>query len=514
MFSCSDQDSTRGSAPHPNLLLVIADDVSYPHLGAYGTDWVTTPACDRIAAEGFTFMQAYTPNPKCGPSRSVLLTGRNPWQLGPAMNHIAIWPDTLGTIWEALDRAGYHAGFTGKGWAPGDPGERDGQRRQLTGRGYHDHKLTPPTPAISNNDYAANFGKFLQDRQPDQPFAFWYGSLEPHRAYAFGSGVAVGGKSLDQIDRVPAYWPDTDSVRHDLLDYALEIEHFDRHLGRMLDTLEAHGELDNTLIIVTADNGMPFPRVKGQQYHDSHHLPFLVRLPGGVGGPADIAGQVQAYTNFIDVAPTLADFAGLSENDLNEMKPFQGRSLRPLLDGEVPDDWPDHILFAKERHDVGRPGDHGYPIRGIREGDKLLLVNYEPQRWPAGDPLTGYLNTDGSATKSVILHQRRNSDPTYWELNFGRRPPIEFYDLTTDTDCVHNLAGDPDYAADIERMRTRMENELAAQGDRRMLGRGAEYEAFPVAWENQRGYYEKFVAGDTVAAPWIFVDDYESLLPQ
>jgi hypothetical protein len=99
-------------------------------------------------------------------------------------------------------------------------------------------------------------------------------------------------------------------------------------------------------------------------------------------------------------------------------------------------------------------------------------------------------------------------------MNFGRRPPVELYDLATDSDCINNLADRPEYAADIERLRTRMENELADQGDRRMSGRGAEYEAFPVAWEDQRGYYEKFVAGDTVRAGWIHSDDYETLLPE
>ncbi|MEM9261655.1 MAG: sulfatase-like hydrolase/transferase, partial [Bacteroidota bacterium] len=251
VFSCGQEPA------RPNVLLVIGDDISFPHLGAYGTDWVNTPNCDRLAAEGLTFTNAYTPNAKCGPSRSILLTGRNGWQLGTAINHIANWPDTIGTIWEALGASGYHAGFTGKGWAPGNPGERNGKKRELTGRNYSDLKATPPTTKISNIDYAANFGAFLQDRASDQPFAFWFGSLEPHRAYEFGTGVSVGGKSLTDIQEVPAYWPDVDSVRHDMLDYALEIEHFDQHLGRILDTLEAHGQLENTLIIMTADNGMP-----------------------------------------------------------------------------------------------------------------------------------------------------------------------------------------------------------------------------------------------------------------
>ena len=491
----------------PNVLLVIGDDISFPHLGVYGTDWVNTPNCDRLAAEGLTFLNAYTPNPKCGPSRSVLLTGRNSWQLGPAMNHIAYWPDTLNSVWEALGEAGYHTGFTGKGWAPGNPGRRNGKRRELTGKRYSEIKLEPPTREISTVDYAANFGAFLQGRSDDEPFAFWYGSLEPHRAYEFGSGSRLGGRSADAIDRVPAYWPDVDSVRQDMLDYAYEIEHFDRHLGRMMDTLAARGELDNTIIIVTADNGMPFPRVKGQLYHDSHHLPFLVRFPPGIERSG---ATVEELVNFIDVAPTLADYCGL------DVAPFdyQGRSLRPLLEGSTPQDWPDFVLFGKERHDIGRPNDNGYPIRGIREGDHLLLVNYEPERWPAGHPVTGYLNTDGSATKSFILHQFRAGNDKYWQLNLGRRPAVELYDLSADTDCIDNLAANPRYAADVERLRTRMENELAAQGDLRMAGRGSEYEAFPSSNDSQRGYYGKFMAGDTVTAAWVNKDDYEASLPE
>ncbi|MEM1359100.1 MAG: sulfatase-like hydrolase/transferase, partial [Bacteroidota bacterium] len=382
---------------------------------------------------------------------------------------------------------------------------------ELTGVNYSDIKLPPPTTKISNIDYAANFGAFMQDRKADQPFAFWFGSLEPHRAYEFGTGVSVGGKSLRDIEEVPAYWPDVDSVRHDMLDYALEIEHFDQHLGRILDTLEAHGQLDNTLIIMTADNGMPFPRVKGQLYHDSHHLPFLVRFPPGIKRAGT---QVQSLVNFIDVAPTLADYCGLTAEDLSALKPFQGQSLRPLFEGVTPVDRLDFVIFGKERHDVGRPNDWGYPIRGIRQGDKLLLINYEVGRWPVGDPLTGYLNTDGSATKSVILHQYRAGNDKYWQQNFGRRPSVEFYDLSKDLHCVNNLADDPTYTADIERLRTQMENELTAQGDLRMMGRGETYEGYPVAFDDQRGYYEKFIAGDTVRAGWIFPDDYETHLPE
>ncbi|MEM9928363.1 MAG: sulfatase [Bacteroidota bacterium] len=490
----------------PNVLIVMGDDISFPHLGVYGTDWVRTPNCDRLAAEGLTFTNAYTPNPKCGPSRSILLTGRNGWQLGQAINHLAFWPDSVATIFEALGKAGYHTGFTGKGWAPGDPGDSNGKKRELVGPAYSQIKLTPPTTKISSIDYAANFGAFLRQRKAGKQFAFWYGALEPHRAYEFGTGVSLGGYSLAEIDEIPGYWPDTDSVRHDLLDYALEIEHFDHHLGRMLDTLAVHGELDNTLIIVTADNGMPFPRVKGQLYHDAHHLPFLIRFPAGI---KEASTQVQSLVSFADVAPTLADYCQLESDALHLMGWFQGRSLRPLLEGKHPADWPDFALLGKERHDTGRPNDQGYPIRAIRQGDYLLIVNYKPDRWPAGHPRTGYLNTDASATKSYILHQYREGNDHYWQLNFGKRSSIELYNLAEDPHCLANLAQDPAHAAIIEKLRTKMENELVAQGDLRMAGRGHEYEAFPIAFPDQQQYYEKFVAGDTVKAGWIIPDDYE-----
>jgi N-sulfoglucosamine sulfohydrolase len=101
----------------------------------------------------------------------------------------------------------------------------------------------------------------------------------------------------------------------------------------------------------------------------------------------------------------------------------------------------DHVLIGKERTDVGRPHNWGYPIRGIVTASHLYLRNYEPTRWPAGNPETGYLDTDGSPTKTLILELgRQNRADHFWQLNFGMRPAEELYDVRTDTDCVHNLA--------------------------------------------------------------------------
>ena len=117
------------------------------------------------------------------------------------------------------------------------------------------------------------------------PFCFWYGSNEPHRDYEYGSGVEKGGKEITSISEVFKFWPDNEIVRNDILDYAFEIEYFDNHLVKMIDILKKKGELENTIIIVTADNGMPFPRVKGQEYEYSNHMPLAIMWGKGIKNP-------------------------------------------------------------------------------------------------------------------------------------------------------------------------------------------------------------------------------------
>lgn len=191
----------------PNILFCLADDVSYPYWGAYGCSWVRTPNIDHMARQGMLFMNAYTCNAKSGPSRSCILTGRNTWQLEEACNHFAIWPQKFKTFTEVLDENGYVVAKTGKGWAPGDPGLKDGKKRELIGTSYDRIKLSPVTSEISNIDYAANFNDFIDSRDKTKPFFFWYGGLEPHRAYEYGSGVKKGKYNLESIDRIPGYWP-------------------------------------------------------------------------------------------------------------------------------------------------------------------------------------------------------------------------------------------------------------------------------------------------------------------
>jgi arylsulfatase A-like enzyme len=491
----------------PNILFLIADDWGRGHAGAYGCSWVKTPNFDRVAKEGLLFLNAYTPTAKCTPSRSSIMTGRHPWLLGAAANHQCIFPPERGIFPETLIKNGYTYATTGKVWGPGTSLKADGSLRPMTGQQYSKHNAKPPATGMSRNDYAANFHEFLGDTKPDQPWFFWLGFHEPHREYEEGSGIRVGGKKLTDIDRVPAFWPDNATVRGDMLDYAVEVEHLDRHLGLVLADLEKRGELDKTLIIVTSDNGMPFPRVKGSTYENANHLPLAIRWPQGIKNPGR---KVADYVSFVDFAPTFLEVAGIHW-PTQELDPSSGHSLTDIFrsgqDGQSNVER-DHVLIGRERNDLGRPGDVGYPVRGIVKNGMAYLENCEPSRWPACNPETGYMDTDASPTKTFILNARREkgSDP-YWELCFGMRPGQELYDLSKDSDCVKNLAQTS--VVDLEKLRTQMWVELKAAGDLRAVGRGAEYEAFPHNDQKKRFFYDRFMKGELIDAPWVKKADFE-----
>ncbi|WP_020527871.1 sulfatase family protein [Flexithrix dorotheae] len=509
LYSCNKEGDNNTTLKKPNILFCIADDASFEHMGAYGCSWVKTPGFDRVANEGILFNRAYTPNAKCSPSRSCILTGRNSWQLEEAANHVPKFPSKFKTYFEALKDNGYFTGHTAKGWAPGDPGEINGQKRQLVGPAFNKHTIEPPAKHISGNNYTENFKDFLSQKPEDKPFCFWYGSTEPHRAYEFGAGINKGDKKLEDIDRVPAFWPDNDSVRTDMLDYAFEIEYFDLHLQKMLAYLEEIGELDNTLIVVTSDNGMPFPRIKGQEYELSNHLPLAIMWKNGIKKPGR---EVNDYVSFIDFVPTFLEVAGLSL-EKSGMAAFQGLSLSDIFNSEksgIVNPKRDHVLIGKERHDVGRPNDWGYPIRGIIKDDMLYIENFETSRWPSGNPETGYLNCDGSPTKTVCLDSRLMADrKKYWDLNFGKRIEEEMYKVDVDRDCMTNLALNASYSELKRNLKEQMYKELQAQEDPRMFGNGQYFDNIKYVDPNTTNFYERYMNDEKMNAGWVNLSDFE-----
>ncbi|MDA1273193.1 MAG: sulfatase [Verrucomicrobia bacterium] len=475
----------------PNILIAISDDQSWLHTSALGCRAVRTPAFDRVAAQGVLFRNCFAGSPGCSPSRAALLTGRHHWQLQEAGTHASSFSREYVTFPELLETSGYDVGFTGKGWGPGN-WKITGRTRNPAGPEYNQHQLKPPRKGISNNDYAANFGDFLASRSKEKPFCFWFGGHEPHRQYEPGSGVR-DGKRLADIS-VPPFLPDTPEVRSDLLDYCVEIEWFDLHLSRIMKLLEEAGEMENTLVMVTGDNGMPFPRAKANAYEYGIHVPLAIAWPKRVPG----SRTVDDLVGFVDLTATILDAANVSHPAKSgEALAMSGRSILSILTSEkqgLVDASRKSVFSGRERHSSSRVDNLGYPCRALRSQDYLYIRNFHPERWPAGDPQKfepngslgpmhgGYHDIDACPTLTFLIEHKTDAPiGRFLDLAVSKRPSEELYDINEDPGCLRNLALDPAFESVRKELGDTLLRYLTETGDPRTSGN-------PEIWETYRRY--------------------------
>ncbi len=450
------------AASRPNILFCIADDWGWPHAGAYGDPVVRTPAFDRLADEGVLFENAFVTAPSCTACRNSILTGQWHWRLEEGGN---LW-STLHPKYPVypllLEDNGYCVGHWRKAWGPGD--------WKVLGR-----DRDPAGPTFKS------FPAFLKSRPKQKPFCFWLGTSDPHRPYKWQSG-AGSGIDIDRI-QLPADLPDHETVRHDVADYYYEVQRFDRDVAAALKQLEEAGELENTIIVMTGDHGMPFPRHKCQLYDSGTHVPLAVRWGAKVQGNR----RVTDFVSLSDLAPTFLEAAGVAIPS-----PMTGRSLLSLLtsnqSGRV-ERARDHVLTGRERHGQSqeKPNSGGYPMRAIRTDDFLYIRNFSPDRWPGGSADAekafggnAHGDCDGSATKTFVIdHRDDRSFRQFYELAFAKRTGQELYDLREDPDQLTNVAGQSAYAEVQEQLSKRLIGKLRATEDPRVIGDGEVFDTYP-----------------------------------
>jgi len=438
-------------AKRPNIVILIADDWSYPHAGALGTKGIKTPNIDRLVKKGRNFTRAFVAAPSCSPSRAALLTGRYPHALKEGGNLWGFVPAEYVCYTDLLEMAGSIVGFTGKGWGPGSL-EGSGRTRNPAG------------------DRFKNVRDFLAARKKDQPFCYWFGSSNPHRPYKNGAGLEAGLK-LDDV-KVPRVWPDTKEVRSDILDYFEEVMAFDRQIGDVLQALADAGELGDTLILVLSDNGMPFPRGKATLYDLGVHVPLIASWPGRV--PEDT--QCNSFISYVDIAPTLLEAAGVKG-----AKGIQGKSFLDILTSDKQDVGRNAVYFERERHANVRKGDIGYPARAVRTEKWLYIRNFRSDRWPAGDPETHFSvgkfgDIDDGPTKQAILKLKDGTlhERDLWDLSVGKRLEDELYSLRDDPGQITNLAYNYEHLEVKNKMRAQLEVWMRATDDSRLADGGGD----------------------------------------
>ncbi|GEO06497.1 heparan N-sulfatase [Adhaeribacter aerolatus] len=401
-----------------NILLIIADDMS-KHAGVYGEKAIRTPGIDAVAASGVVFNNAFCTASSCSPSRASILTGKYPHQLEEGGNLWGTLPAKFPNYTRTLARAGYTVGLTGKGWGPG----------QALPGGYQEN---PAGPAFKN------FAEFIAKLPAGKPFCFWLGPSDPHRPY---EAELKNKTEINKAEiKVPGWLPDNAAVREDLMDYLAEVKRFDQTIEEAVKLLKQKGLYNNTLIIVTSDNGMPFPRAKANVYDSGSNIPLVMSW-------GNHFGKGKYYNEFVtlaDIAPTILEVAGLKTTD-----PMTGKSLLPLLQKNQQDKRYGQVFLERERHASVRDNNLSYPVRAIRTKDYLYIENLRPDRWPAGNPnLTvppsPFGDIDNGGSKKFLIENRNNAAAAKWvAASLEKRPARELYILQNDKDQLHNVAEAP-----------------------------------------------------------------------
>ncbi|MBL9187776.1 MAG: sulfatase [Opitutaceae bacterium] len=506
--------AAQAAAPRWNILFVFADDwgrYASVYAGLDGkpsiNDAIKTPHVDRIAREGVAFRRAFVNAPSCTPCRSSLLSGRYFFNTGrAAILQGAVWDEKIPSFPLLLRDAGYHIGKSYKVWSPGTPADAPfgGQQHayEKSGRAPNnfseeatDRVAKGLTVAAAREEILAqvrgNFDAFLADRKPGQPWHYFFGTTTTHRKWIKGSGKKLWGIEPDALKgKLPAFYPDVPEIREDIADYLGECQAVDAYLGVLRARLEAAGELDRTLIVLSGDHGMPgVPSGKCNLYDHGTAVPLVMRVPGGKPGRV-----VDDFVCLPDLAPTFMEIGGAPVP-----AGLYGRSLLNVLrsdrSGQVEADrtW---VITGRERHvEDARAGYLPYPMRALRTKDFIYIRNFAPDRTPMGDNGTaltssqdvlenttrvGLSDMDGSPTKAWLIAHR--DDPQWkwhYEHAFGRRPAEELYDLRTDPDQVKNVAADPAYAQTKAEMGARLMKTLIEAKDPRVTGDGQTFDRPP-----------------------------------
>ncbi|MDE0770366.1 MAG: sulfatase [Opitutaceae bacterium] len=504
-----------GSEP-PNILFFFADD-----WGRYASiyadpkspsmnDVIQTPNIDRIGREGVVFKNAFVPVASCTPCRSSLATGRYFWNCGSGA-----FLNPGGSSWtkdnnpfnrlpkfvDGLADSRYHTARSGKTFAF-TPTKTSGKERALPvykdkfpRYGLYVGEATDETERLERHNYVIErarneIKKALLGTPDGKPFFFVFGPINVHRPYVADSGENLWGINPDDLKGlIPKFLPDVEDVRRDFADYLGEILALDLMLGVMLEELEASGELDNTLVILSGDHGIPgVPRGKTNCYDLAIQAPLLMRWPGHI----QPGRTVDDFVNLMDLGPTLLELAEAEIPDGMVGRSFL-EQIKSKQSGWI-DSTRDHVIVGRERHyHSARAGNLPYPMRAVRNKDYLYIKNFKPDRWPMGDPhnwntdqkptydelhtQTAVTTTDldASLTKAYMFTHRDD----HFELTLGKRPMEELYDIKNDPDQLHNLlalhsshsdewAEDPSKASVLKDLRQKIDSVMLATSDPRL----------------------------------------------
>jgi arylsulfatase A-like enzyme len=439
-------------ASKPNILFVLSDDHSYPYLGLYGSDWISTPNLDRFGREGMVFERAFTAAPQCVPSRTALMTGRSP--VAARMGRFsAPLPADVITVPEVLRTQGYYTGVCGRYF------HLDGVNnpQPTTGQVYEKYQLRTWKKRVDFMDVSNQgqitklFQQFLAQAPSGRPWFFWINFSDPHHPWNSGP------RPIDPARvKVPGHLPDLPGIRQDLAQYGGEVESADRSFGEIMDVLKKSRQEANTLVVFMGDNGMAFPHGKGSLYDPGLNVPLMARWPGRIK-----PRTARALISGEDIAATFMDAGGAARPT-----GVSGQSFLPLLLGREYRER-DYIFAARFHHGndtfTANTRANTWDLsRAVRSQRYKLIYNVTPgmEYYPvdsARDP----------SWQEMLAAHRDGKLPAQIERTYFQspRPVLELYDLDADPSELNNLAGSPELRDVQQTLMAAMQEKMILDAD-------------------------------------------------
>jgi len=399
----------------PNILWLTCEDNNVNWVGCYGNPHADTPHIDRLAEEGFQYMHCYANAPVCAPSRSTWITGIHAVSMGthPMRSRYPIPHDTIKYYPDLLKKAGYYVGNAGK------------TDYNIGGR---DDRSPWDTKTVD-----------WQELKKQQPFFMVINNTKSHESKAFGD---VNNTTHNPSDvRLAMYHPDIPEIRKNYAHYHDQMKKMDADIGQALAELQRAGLADNTIVVHNSDHGGVIARSKRFLFNSGTHCPLIIRIPEKFKHlrPGEPGSKIDQLVSFIDMPRTWLSICGAKAPDTMQGKVFLGPETETRNY---------HVSFR------ARMDERCDNVRAIRDKKLLYIRNYMPYA-PRGQHLN-YLWTM-KATQAWEQHHRDGKTNFVTGRFFGTKPMAELYDTSVDPDNVNNLMGNPDYAEDVTRLSTALD---------------------------------------------------------
>jgi N-sulfoglucosamine sulfohydrolase len=425
--------SSDATAERPNLVLIIADDCTYLDLGVYGGQ-AKTPNLDRLAQQGMQFSRVFQAAPMCSPTRHNIYTGIYPVKSGAWPNHTQVYPGTK-SIAHYLQGAGYRVALSGKVHvAPKEsfPFEYS--------KGFGEKGPNQPTICAEMEQL------LVESKTAGTPFCLIACSHEPHEPHNKGDASAYPPGKLT----LPPTFVDTPPTRDEYSRYLAEITYFDAQCGVLLDALERHGLVENTLVMVISEQGSSFPFAKWTCYEMGLASGMIARWPGRI----QAGRRSDALVEYVDITPTFLDAVGLKTPAT-----MDGQSFLAVLTGERTEH--KQYTFGIQTTRGIAHGSKNYAVRSAATKTHRYIrnLNYTEVFKNNVTEIDAYWKTWVDEVRSGNLHAKEMTE------RYQHRPAEELYDVTIDPHCLNNLADRPGFGAIKADLSAQLDAWMVSQGD-------------------------------------------------